>query len=1134
MMAVLRRNIHFWNIYITLVFNIVGLHFGSGQLNEITFRLQEQRPYGTYIGNVAVKSDIARNLSNAVFQTLTYNFLNPNSLQTASLFSINRRTGAIHTAAMIDRETVKRNDKEVCAFVAVCEIEFDVTVQSQNTSFLKIITVKMIIDDINDSPPTFEPNEIQIYVSESTNAGSKIPIEGATDKDTAGRNSVQSYEITSYKDVFDVNFVHKLDGSSSLKLVVLRGLDRELRDRYQFTILAKDGGTPALTGTLTVNMHVIDVNDNAPEFSLKRYNINVKETTAPNSVVGRVSARDNDAGKNARVLYRFSTLRTSKVEELFTLDETTGQLIVKKPLQYESGSSFEAVIEAVDKGETPQASQAILVVNIIDDGNTPPRVTLNLASSVVYSDTILLSEGSSIGTFVGRVKVEDTDSGKNGDVHCSSLDDHFSLNKLDAHSFAILIFKSMDREKKDKHNVTVICKDSGTPSLSASLSFIVQVTDINDNAPVFTSRTYIANVTENINRSVNLITVKATDADMGVNGEVSYTLSMDAGSMFSIDSQRGVIKANGAFDRETLNKMTFIVKAVDHSSDPRTGTATVTVNILDVNDNKPFFPPTPFKFRVPEDLKTAKRVGQLTAIDKDIGNNSALRYNTLSNDPSIPFIVFSDGTIRTERQLDREIQDMYTLDVFVTDNGQPPLYSNGTVFIEVLDVNDHSPTILFPNDDNNSVTLYSDTDPATTFATIEATDDDIGINAEIMFFITGGNRDNVFTIGRSTGEIQLTRTLTTNDEKDYKLTISAQDSGSPPQESQTLLIININYTNNTIAAAWTAEKNAHTYRIIAGIVGGVTFILSILIVSIILLIRRNDNARRDTEEKMGVQEECGKREMERRIWQEVNTEDIKAGFEGEKKGDKCYKPKLDKDRSFTIDPDRNTSDSFLSHATLDQYGKPEFFTFRKGHGPPFSEDVRSDASGETTTSDSGRGGSEEDIQLPPLPDLKGFSGSHQIFSVAIDENEEFSPQSSPQDIQERSRTLSTFSNPNMANKIALPPTTSFRDIHTIQDPTFRNNQRNQQKVRFSADSMAPGSRFQGNGKQTKLTKEFNGRTHVPIISNGEYYVKHDQSAFSHLGSYHSLPRSVDDDDNTTTSGSYTLNPDDFEEVFCER
>lgn len=166
--------------------------------------------------------------------------------------------------------------------------------------------------------------------------------------------------------------------------------------------------------------------------------------------------------------------------------------------------------------------------------------------------------------------------------------------------------------------------------------------------------------------------------------------------------------------------------------------------------------------------------------------------------------------------------------------------------------------------------------------------------------------------------------------------------------------------------------------------------------------------------------------------------------------------------------------------------------------------------------------------------ISGFSGSHQIFSVAIDENEEFSPQSSPQDIQERSRTLSTFSNPNMANKIALPPTTSFRDIHTIQDPTFRNNQRNQQKVRFSADSMAPGSRFQGNGKQTKLTKEFNGRTHVPIISNGEYYVKHDQSAFSHLGSYHSLPRSVDDDDNTTTSGSYTLNPDDFEEVFCER
>ena len=736
--------------------------------------------------------------------------------------------------------------------------------------------------------------------------------------------------------MFVTEVENKLDGSSDLKIVILKPLDREKQDKYTFKIEASDGGSPRKTGTLTIHVKVKDYNDNAPVFSQSEYNFSAAETLPLNSVIGQISATDIDMGRNAQTFYRYSSVRPSKLDELFSLDENTGELRVMSPLQYESGQIFDTVVEAVDRGIPPLTSQAKVFIRVLDVGNTPPKVNLVLKKTV-YSDTILLSEGSPVDTFVGHVKVEDNDSGLNGIVSCTIYSTHFSLNELEGKGYAILVSRPLDREETQQHNVTVVCYDSGSPSLKSSVSFLVIVTDINDNSPVFSRRVYNTRLAENAPINQFIVKVSAQDRDLGVNGDISYRLNMDAGSMFSISSVTGIIKSNAVFDRETVSEMKFIVKAVDHGTTPRTGTATVVVVIADRNDRTPEFVTKHQTIRVPELTPPGTSVTTLSATDGDKGRNAELEFMLENPGVDIPFVVFSNGVIKTNRLILRENASEYLLNVVVFDKGRPPLSSYGNVTVIIVEVNKNSPTIVFPTHSTNTIEIKSDTGVGSNISRIVAFDKDKGPNGKLTYCIADGNENKLFGIDNSTGIIYIQRRITIKDEKWHTLLISVHDGGKPQRESRTEFSINVISSvlptviltpapgNATAGANSVLLPGAHNFMVIAGIVAGVTVVAVVVIVSVIVLIRRTDNRRRPVEMvKTGVQEEGDVPDEPHRVWVDVSPEDIKAGF-GEKRVERNRRPPEKKSQ---FESDSNATDSFLKQTNVNNFGQQEFITFK--------------------------------------------------------------------------------------------------------------------------------------------------------------------------------------------------------------
>ncbi|XP_050416615.1 protocadherin-9 [Patella vulgata] len=1070
--------------------------FDQIMAQDIIFHLLEQKQSGTLVGNVATASGVAEDVSDAEFRNLVYSFLNPSNLETAALFSINSQTGAIYTTAMIDRE-------RICKLSLLCEIEFDVTIQSTTTTFLKLLTVKIVIDDVNDNQPLFPNNEATLYIPEAVTPGSKFRIDGASDKDTGKSNSLLSYRLVSSSTRFSVDAEEKLDGSSDVRITVLKALDREKRDSYTLYIVATDSGTPPLSGTLTLHINVTDNNDNVPVFRKPNYNINVAENTAIRSKIGSIEATDRDIGDNGKVSYRFSPLRSSKLEELLSLDKLTGALTVKSPLQYESGKTYDTIVEATDSGNPPQVSQTTLVVNIIDVGNNPPQVQLNLASPV-NNNTVLLSENSRVGTFVGHIKVDDRDPGDNGKVSCSVEDPKFGVQNLAGKGYALLLNKPLDREGQTQHNVRVVCEDSGSPKLSSSTSFVVMVTDENDNAPVFQKSTYYANVSEKAAKGTFVIKVSATDPDLGVNSHFIYRLSWDADSLFEVDPDTGVITTVGEYDRETTPKMTFTAKAIDQGRTALIGIATVVINIVDENDNTPIIKEESLRLRVLENLHSGSVVGKIEATDADVGDNGKLIFLPRESNPSIPFAVFNDGVIRTDRVLDRETKSHYEFDIVVQDNGREPRKATGHVVVDIIDDNDHTPTIEFPASDNRSVIVTSDLHAGDTITKIIAYDGDEGDNAELTYSIDGGNDGNLFDISPKTGIVFLTRIINLRDKEFYMLKISVRDHGAKQRESRDVLNIKVIFTNATLAAN-RQNSAGQKYIIIAGIVAGVTVILSIIIVAIILRIRQSDQRNRHGE-TVGIQEEGDPQNFRKGKVENNFSKPITLATSDSDHGFHIFpNPKMEKDPKFSFG--KEEKDNFDSKLPSEQYNKPDFVTFQKIKERSVSFDVRSDLSGETTASDSGRGGSEDDAPQK----IRNNMGYTMCPSTGSDD------EVPPPTIAARQQK----SNVQRVSPIIMDdrnsiPMTQFSNTHPVKDNRTRKD---------------PYRKFTGYKEPIPNSKSY--QTPYQTHNSRDWLHPRPHNTKLKSPSYNSLPRSPDDDDCSTTSGSYTVMSDDAD-TMCVR
>ncbi|KAL3880281.1 hypothetical protein ACJMK2_032530 [Sinanodonta woodiana] len=1132
------------NIAIFLIMGTVLTLCNSAEASApiMNFTMLEELAIGSLVGSIRKQAS----LSNITQSNGTYEYYFFSSPQYQSMFHINRETGDLTTSVVIDRELV-------CEFSLKCILRFDVGINYQDGRFYNYISVQVYIEDINDNPPLFPKQSTSLQISEGVQNGSAFRIDSPMDRDTGVNNSIQGIEIVPNNSVFGLRKESNLDGSVQVKIIVNSKLDREMQDFYQLIVVARDGGDPPMSGSLTVNIYILDVNDNKPEFSNTTYEIEINETTRPNSVILTLSATDADIGENGKVTYRISDHQkdVDTIKTMFSIDAQSGELHTKISMANEQGNSYTFIVEAVDNGMEPLVSQSQVTVDIIDSENNAPIVSLvpSVGGNLRF---INVSESANRGTFVANLEIIDTDLGQNGNISCVSSSSLFSVDYLGStitlKRFIVTVNGLLDRETQDLHNVTIICFDHGSPRLSSSTNFLVRVTDKNDNKPIFKSETYIGYIPETNDINAVILQVSATDQDIGNNGLVQYYIHEDGQGIVTIGLNNGIIYAASIFDREANDSFIFRILAIDLGSPALTGSATVTLHIEDKNDQIPRFVNTANNFGISENLPSGSSVGYLKAEDGDIGINAQLSFTMLEEYSNVPLVVFKDGLIKTNKELDREQQSRYDFQVMVTDQGEPRLSSISSVSLFVTDDNDNVPRITYPSEKNNTISIpYSD-QQNTFVCQIQAYDSDEGANSILVYGISTGNDLGIFEIDENLGHIILKNVVKIDSDMKVSLTIRVKDKGKIPLSSSATLNIDLIYSNFS-ALMSKASDNDSKYIIISVVVVLATVLISGAIIGVILFLRHLDGRKhKAVQEQIPSESDFGFR-SQLATNKPLSTKEIFQKSSDNQK-EKNIEHKNDTNLSVANSYDRLINGkkliSFSHYSTMqmasdtdEQPRSPSLYSntksspllehdkfnnqrmMSKAHAtqwvheqqlqhqklPGHLEDSHSHSSGETIPSDSGKGGSEEDMSSVPTS-----ADDHKIFDYPQAEIRSTCPKFLPaaSDLapcrQDFNRQLK-----RPCSSLSSPYSHSAKSSDTPTSRWYHDSSLNRYHVNKPFMDLSKSSSW----RSSYVTP------HSPLDFTGDASVN---SFFENTGTLHSRD---DDDGSTTTSGSYTLYPEEI-------
>uniref|UniRef100_A0A3Q3EV27 Protocadherin gamma-C3 n=1 Tax=Labrus bergylta TaxID=56723 RepID=A0A3Q3EV27_9LABR len=627
---------------------------------QIRYSIPEELEHGAFVGNIAEDLGLDLNkLSARRFRIV--------SGARKQYVEVNLENGVLFVNERIDRE-------ELCEQSLSCSFHLQVVIENP----LELYRVEMEILDVNDNSPSFPWTEFNLDISESAAPGSRFPLESAQDLDV-GSNSLRTY-LLSVNEHFLLDIQTRSDGSKFAELVLQSPLDREQQSAHQMVLTAVDGGAPERSGTAQIDITVLDANDNAPVFDQSFYRVRLAENAPKGTVVIKLNASDLDEGPNADITYSFSGHAPLKVRQLFSVDARTGEIKVKGVIDYEKARMHEIYVQAKDKGPSAVAVHCKVLVNVLDKNDNLPEVILTSVSTPVQED-------APPGTVIAVISVMDKDSGENGNLH-SSFKNYYTLVTSDF----------LDREAVAEYNITLTARDMGSPPLFTRKTILVQVSDVNDNAPRFKQPSYTVYLTENNAPGASICSVTAQDPDSGQNAYLSYSI-MDAdiqgmamSTYVSINSDNGNIYALRSFDHEQLKNFQITVQAQDAGFPPLISNVTVTIFVLDQNDNAPVIvsPVTQNGSAPSEALPRSADAGHLvtriSAVDADAGQNSRLFYQMLqATDPSLFSVALYTGEIRTIRQLVEKDPTRHRLVILVKDNGQPPLSATVSIILSVVD-----------------------------------------------------------------------------------------------------------------------------------------------------------------------------------------------------------------------------------------------------------------------------------------------------------------------------------------------------------------------------------------------------------------------------------------------------------------
>ncbi|XP_058398429.1 protocadherin beta-4-like isoform X1 [Diceros bicornis minor] len=538
-------------------------------------------------------------------------------------------------------------------------------------------------------------------------------------------------------------------------------------------------------------LSIQDINDHSPIFPNREILLKIPENSQPGAIFPLKLAQDLDVGSNGLQKY---TISPNSHFRVLTRNHSEGKkypdLVQDKALDREEQPEFSLTLMALDGGAPPRSGTTMVRILIMDVNDNAPEFV-----HTPYEAQVL--ENSPLDSPVLTVLARDVDAGSFGSVSyglfqaSDEIKQTFSINEVTGE---IRLTKKLDFEQIKSYQVEIEATDGG--GLSGKGTVVIEVVDVNDNAPELTISSLTSSIPENAPETVVSI-FRIRDRDSGDNGKMICSIPDNLPFILKPTFKNFyTLVTEGALDRESRAEYNITITVTDMGS-PRLKTEhSITVLVSDVNDNAPAFTQTSYTLRVRENNSPALHIGSVSATDADAGANAQVTYSLLPpHDPHLPLaslvsINADNGHLFALRSLDYEALQAFEFGVGATDRGSPARSSQALVRVLVLDDNDNSPFVLYP--------LQNGSAPCTELvpraaeagylvSKVVAVDGDSGQNAWLSYQLLKATEPGLFGVWAHNGEVRTARPPSERDAPKHRLLVLVKDNGEPPRSASVTL-----------------------------------------------------------------------------------------------------------------------------------------------------------------------------------------------------------------------------------------------------------------------------------------------------------------------------------------------------------
>ncbi|XP_041444734.1 protocadherin gamma-B2 isoform X24 [Xenopus laevis] len=534
-----------------------------------------------------------------------------------------------------------------------------------------------------------------------------------------------------------------------------------------------------------VKIEIKDTNDNPPRFVYETVDLEISESTLPGIHFVIRNAEDPDVGINSFLTYKLSANKHFVLGEKRSTDgRTFPELILETSLDRETQSNHELILTASDGGNPVQTGTTLVKITVTDINDNFPIFTREIYKVNIH-------ENIPINSTVLNINASDKDEGVNAQITYSfstTANNVLRIFSINPKTGEITTKGNVDFEEAKYYDISVQAQDGG--SLASHAKVLIQILDENDNAPEVSVTSITTPISEDSPTGTVVALIKLRDLDSGENGEVDceiigvmpFKLLSSSGNFYKI------ITTN-SLDREKTLHYNITIKATDKGSPPLSYLKTIRLDVLDINDNPPQFQKSNNVAYVTENNQPGASIYSIQAIDKDTEENGKVFYSIINKNTeefsSISYISINSltGVIYALQSFDYEQDREFPIQIMAKDSGSPSLNSSTMVRVCIVDLNDNSPTILYPSPDVGGSASYEmvpfSSEQGSLVTKVVAVDADSGHNAWLSYHFLQDSETSHFIIDQYTGEIRTSRVFQERDILRHRVVVIVKDNGTP-------------------------------------------------------------------------------------------------------------------------------------------------------------------------------------------------------------------------------------------------------------------------------------------------------------------------------------------------------------------